>query len=423
MMKTLVLLVFGVLLIGFEPRAGGVVSASTPDSTVAAAISDSVAFAADSSAAAVPQRDVFDLLDEYVFHRDVETEIGGTLPTGLMWAMLPTLSYNPVYGLAVGAMVSGAGRRGTKSPRFSQLSVSGNISTTKQIQVQVRGDIFHPSGNYLLKADCRYLDTERSTWGLGPMSPDQEEYPMEFKLVRLYATLFRRASGPVFIGLGYHYDEFNDIVDTRAGRGETTPFTSYSGGALTRTIATGLSINVLGDTRDNLTNPSSGYYLSYSFRDYLTSIGSDHNWQEMWAEMRVYPHLPSGSRNVLAFWLYSWMTFGEPPYLNLPSSGWDTYGRGTRGYLQGRIRGTDQIYFECEYRWPLTRDGLWGAVAFLNGTGTADADSGILGKPDWAGGVGLRIKFNKHSNTNLAIDHGWGKQGSKGFFMGMSEVF
>jgi len=271
--------------------------------------------------------------------------------------------------------------------------------------------------------DFRYLDTKRSTWGLGPLAPDQEEYPMEFKLVRTYATLYRRASGPVYIGLGYHYDEFNDIIDSRAQEGEATPFTDYSGGALTSTVASGWSVNVLGDTRDNLVNPSSGYYLSWSFRDYNPNIGSDTRWQEMWVEMRVYPHLPSSSRNVLAFWLYGWLTFGEAPYLNLPSSGWDTYGRGARGYLQGRIRGTDQVYFESEYRRVLTRDGLWGAVAFLNGTSTSLPESGVLGRMDYGGGVGLRIKFNKHTNTNLAIDYGFGRSGSKGLFFGMSEVF
>jgi hypothetical protein len=428
-MKSIALLLFGALLIGLEPRAGGMASAFASDSTLAVTESDSAASVPgsadtpDSSVAAVPQRDVFDLLREYIFHKELEREVGGTTPIGFSWAILPTLSYNPVYGLAVGAMISGAGRRGAESMRFSQLSVSGNISTTGQIQVQARGDVFNPSGNYLLRMDVRYLDTERSTWGLGPISPDHEEYPMDFLLARLYGTLYRRASGPVFVGIGYHYDEFYDIVDLRAEAGETTPFLSYHGGSVSRTVATGLSLNVLGDTRDNLANPSSGYYLSGSFRDYMSALGSDDNWQEMWIEMRVYPHLPSRSRNVLAFWLYSWMTFGPAPYLNLPSNGWDMYGRGSRGYLQGRIRGANQVYLESEYRWALTRDGLWGAVVFLNGASTTDPESGIFGRPDWAAGTGLRIKFNKTSNTNLAIDYGWGTQNSSGFFLGMSEVF
>jgi hypothetical protein len=380
---------------------------------------------ADTSAAeVVPQRDVFDLLNEYVFkRRGVQPEVGGTFKTGLSWALLPTISYNPVYGLAVGLKATGAGRRSSTVSRFSSLSLGGSISTTEQVQAQAQGDLFSPSGTYLMKGDFRYLDTTRSTWGIGSISEDQEEYPMDFTLYRAYATFYRVVSGPVFLGLGYHYDQFDDIVDQRAEQGEDTPFTVYSRGAVSRTIASGISVNMLGDTRDNLVNPSSGYFLSMSFRGYNEWLGSDANWQEMWAEMRVYPHLPKASRNVLAFWLYTWFSFGPAPYLNLPSNGWDTYGRGARGYLQGRIRGLNQVYLETEYRWALSRDGLWGAVVFGNLTTTTNPGAQTFGRADAAGGVGLRIKFNKRANTNLTIDHGWGRDGSKGFFLGMSEVF
>jgi hypothetical protein len=374
------------------------------------------------STAAVPQRDAMDVIARLLGRR-VEPEATGTLPIGLSWAILPTVSYNPVYGVAIGAMISGAGQRGRHIARYSQIAVSANYSTEGQFQAQVRGDVFSPSGDYLVKADVRYLDTERSTWGLGKIQPGQEEYAMSFELVRVYGTFYRRASGPVFIGLGYHYDEFMNIVDRRAEQGESTPFTEYSGGAVNHTIASGFSINILGDTRDNLVNPASGYYLSASLRDYMKTVGSDENWQEMWAEMRLYPHLPAPSRNVLGFWLYGWFTFGEAPYLNLPANGWDTYGRGARGYLQGRIRGVNQLYLETEYRRAITRDGLWGAVAFVNGTTTTDPASNTFSRADLGFGIGLRIKFNKHTNTNVTVDYGWGRDDSRGLFLGMSEVF
>ena len=94
---------------------------------------------------------------------------------------------------------------------------------------------------------------------------DQPEYPMSFQLIRLYGTFYRRTSGPVFIGLGYHYDEFRNIEDDRANEGEATPFTVYTGTGVDRTVASGVSLNVLGDMRDNLVNASSGYYLAGVF--------------------------------------------------------------------------------------------------------------------------------------------------------------
>lgn len=370
-----------------------------------------------------PQRDVFDLLDQYVWKKRVEPQLEFNPRTGLQWALLPTFSYNPVYGTAFGVLLSGAGRRGSTRARYSSLSVSGNWSTQGQIQLQVRGDVFSGDEDYLLKADFRYLDTDRKTWGLGPIGTQQGEYPMSFLLNRVYATVLRRTSGPVYLGLGYHFDDFGDIVDERAVAGESTPFLEYTGGTPSRTQASGVSLNLLADTRDNLVNPASGYYLSGSFRDYVTSIGSDTNWQELWVEARVYPHAPKESSHVLAFWLYTWMTFGPAPYLNLPSNGWDTYGRGARGYLAGRIRGANQIYVESEYRWSLTRDGLLGAVVFVNGTGTTREETNTFGRMDAGAGAGLRVKFNKNTNTNLTLDYGWGRGGSSGFFLGMTEAY
>jgi len=38
-------------------------------------------------------------------------------------------------------------------------------------------------------------------------------------------------------------------------------------------------------------------------------------------------------------------------------------------------------------------------------------------------GAGLRIKLNKFSRTNVAIDYGFGAGGSRGFFVNLGEVF
>jgi len=384
-----------------------------------AAPADSVA--ADSTGTTVAQRDIMDVLKEHVLHKEIKTE--ATFDRGLKWALLPSFSYNEVYGLALGASLSGAGQRSTGTERYSNVSLSGNYSTTGQLQLQTRGDVFSSGGNYLLKADLRYLDTKRSTWGLGPYEGDQVEYPMSFALTRFYTTVYRRVAGPVFIGIGYHLDQFDNIEDERALAGEETPFTAYSGGSPGKTTASGFSVNLLGDTRDNLVNATRGYYLSWNFRNFQEAWGSDDTWQEMWAEMRVYPHVPARSDNVLAFWLYAWMTFGDAPYLNLPSNGWDTYGRAARGYLQGRIRGSDQVYLEAEYRFQLTDDGLFGGVAYFSLTATTEVETRAFGPSDPAGGVGLRIKFNKVSATNLIIDYGWGQQGSQNVFLGMTETF
>jgi hypothetical protein len=406
-----------IALVVLVPAAGALAQTTTPLPLPAPVDSSQV----QPDSTAVPQRDAFDVIHK-LLGKNVQPQYNLKPEIGLQWALLPTFSVNPVYGTAIGVMVNAAGVRGSADARYSQFSISANVATSGQIQAQVRGDVFSKNGDYLLKLDWRYLDTQRSTWGLGPVREQQNEFPMEFVLYRTYATLMRVVSGPVFTGIGVHYDVFDNIVDLRAEEGDLTPYRVYSRGLPTKTTAVGLSFNVLGDTRDNVINASSGYLINWSFRGYLESLGSDEDWQEFWVEARVYPHLPKKSRNVLAFWLYAWMTFGTPPYLNLPSNGWDTYGRGARGYLAGRIRGNDQIYLEAEYRWNLTKDGLWGMVVFLNGTSTTTVN-GTFSRLDPGVGTGLRIKFNKNTASNLTLDYGWGRDDSSGFFLGMSEAF
>ncbi|HKW12913.1 MAG TPA: hypothetical protein VJS69_00355, partial [Candidatus Krumholzibacteria bacterium] len=310
----------------------------------------------------VPQRDVFDVLRHEILRKPYRPPTQHS--PGLHWSILPTLSYNSVYGVAVGAMIAVAGQRGGPDSHYSSAKLGANYSDRGQKQVYLRGDLFSKSEGWLFVPDLRWLDTDRKTWGLGSFDADQQKYPMSFVLSRIYATLYRRTVGQVYIGAGYRYEQFAKIKDERANQGEETPFTTYSGGAVAKTVAAGFSANLLVDTRDNEVTPTRGAYLSTSWRDYLKSAGSDTDWTELWAELRLYSRLPHTDRNVLGLWLYGWGTTDKPPYLDLPSSGWDTFGRGARGYVHGRIRGQDQLYGEVEYRRTLTANGLLGAVAF-----------------------------------------------------------
>ena len=60
------------------------------------------------------------------------------------------------------------------------------------------------------------------------------------------------------------------------------------------------------------------------------------------------------------------VTSGHLPYLALPAIGWDFAGRTGRGYVQGRFRGTAEVYAEAEWRFRITDNGLLGGVVFAN---------------------------------------------------------
>jgi hypothetical protein len=248
---------------------------------------------------------------------------------------------------------------------------------------------------------------------------------MDFVLYRFYQTVYRRVGiSHLYAGLGYHFDRHDRILDHRAAAGEITPYVLYSGGPLEHTQASGISANVLVDSRDNAINARRGVYWNAGMRAYQKALGSDDNWQMLSSDFRGYRTMPHGSRNALTFWSYQWFTFGHAPYLELPATGWDTYGRGARGYLQGRIRAADQFYAEFEYRAVFRRDGLLGGVAFLNlMASTAPEGAGAFGPLDPGYGIGFRMKFNKRTDTNLAVDAANSRDGIVRFFFGLQEVF
>jgi hypothetical protein len=119
------------------------------------------------------------------------------------------------------------------------------------------------------------------------------------------------------------------------------------------------------------------------------------------------------------------VTSGVAPYLDLPATAMDTYGRAGRGYPQGRFRGQDLVYGEAEYRWTVTKNGLLGVVAFLNTETFSDEQTGEKLFDSFASGtgLGLRVMLNKRSQTNLCFDVGWGKQGSHAVYFAVQEAF
>ena len=418
-------LIFGAGVGRSAPDAAPPAAAAADSAVVDSAVVDSAVFdsATVDTSGPVPQRDIFDVAHDLFRGPRLEPEVQLRPRAGLSWVALPSLSYNPLYGVALGVSANAAGPLGDpESTRISALSIGGNYSTTGQIQAQARGDLVLHDNRILLRLDGRYLDTSRPTWGLGPAEDGQQEYGMDYRLTRFFFTVYREVGSAVYAGIGIHRDDYFDIVDERAVAGEATPYTDYSGGQVDKSGSTGISINLMNDERDNPVNPRRGYYLSSSFRTYADG-GAGGSWQEMLLDFRTYPTLPQGSRNRLCFWVQSWFTFGRAPYLSLPQIGGDTYNRSGRGYVMGRIRSQSLVSAEVEYRFDVRCDGLLGAVAFMSLTSVTEPVSGVFGRRDLAGGVGLRIKFNKRSDTNLTIDAGWGEHGSFGMFLGTTEAF
>ncbi len=306
--------------------------------------------------------------------------------------------------------------------RLSVLAASPTYTQNKQFTVPIQSNIWLHGDAYNLLGDWRYMKYPQSTFGLGSDAGFASENPMNYKYIRFYEYGLKKLARNFYAGIGYNLDYHWNISESGLKDSSLSDYQQY--GASVKSTSSGLSFITVYDSRKNPINPANGALVSLVWRNNLSWLGSNSNWQSLVTDMRKYVTWPAGSKNVLAFWNYNWIVLhSKPPYLDLPSTGWDNFNNTGRGFIQGRYRGNVMLYLETEYRFRITQSGFLGGVLFANAETFSAAPSHRLQSLQPAAGVGLRIKLNKKSNTNIAIDYGIGTQGSRGLFVNVGEVF
>jgi hypothetical protein len=307
-------------------------------------------------------------------------------------------------------------------------SILSSIAYTQYEQTvfPIAASIWSKNNKYNLQTDWRYLNYPSMTYGLGGGTTLGDGYFINYHYIRLHQSLFQTIAKNTYLGIGYDYDHYWNISElNQAGEDSSSGNTDYDKYGFSKTAtASGISLGFLYDSRKNQINPDAGSYLNVSFRPKFTFLGSDGNWQSLLVEFRNFQKLPASSKSVLALWSYNWLTLsGNPPYLLLPSTGWDATWNTGRGYTQGRFRGKDMVYLEAEYRFGITSNGLLGGVVFANAQSFTEITTNKFSYIAPAGGIGLRLKLDKFSKTNFCIDYGWGLNGNGGFQFNIGEVF
>jgi hypothetical protein len=370
----------------------------------------------------VPQKDITDEL-HFIFKKKPSDTVPKEVQK-LTFSILPAIGYTLTTRAAITMTGNAAFRTDTNvaNTRISTITSSANYTENKQFSVPLETNIWTKGNKYNFVGDIHFMKYPQASFGLGSNSWIGNVDSMAYNYIRFYEIVYRQITPDFFAGAGYIIDWRYDITYDNTHAPVPDDYELY--GPQSTTVSTGFTLNALYDARDNSINPYKGAYANIAYRNNLRFMGSNSNWQSMIIDLRKYFNFPSGSRNILAVWNYDWLVLsGKPPYLDLPSTNWDTYSSTGRGYIQGRFRGDEMVDFESEYRFPITANGFLGAVVFANAESLSGLNSHRLQafQPGW--GAGLRVKLNKTSRTNLDIDYGFGTQGSNGLFVNIGELW
>ncbi|KAI9450323.1 hypothetical protein F5148DRAFT_1290907 [Russula earlei] len=332
------------------------------------------------------------------------------------YSLIPTTSSIPGGGTALVTATTANFYLGDKRNTYlSNVTFSPSTSFTGRYVFPFRSSVWLKGNTWNFLGDMRYFIYPQYTWGLGGNHPENARLVADYQYFRFYHSALKRVKNFPFLfaGLGYDLDVHFAIHTDNDTLG-LKKFTGYNYGTDNdgSSVSSGPVFNVLYDSRDNTVNATRGLYANMIVRVNTKMMGSDDSWQSLFLDVRKYISLTESvqKKNILAFWSYYWTSLGNnTPYLDLPAIGWDASGRSGRGIEQNRYRGKGLFYLESEYRHDLSYNGLWGYVLFANIDAVTEQNSNHFVYWHPAGGAGLRIKFNKRSNTNVAIDFGCSK--------------
>jgi hypothetical protein len=338
------------------------------------------------------------------------------------FSFIPAVEYSMISKLAASLNANYVKPSKYLATKNATYSTELKITQNKQIISQFISNIWLKNNEYNINTNWSYLKFPQKDFGLGTANNQLDRFDqIDYSYLKLHQSIVKRIAQNWYIGPGLNIDFRWNISDSSTVNKPIYGFTQY--GPSKTSNSTGLTVDLLYDSRTSIVNPNTASaYLNLSYRSNLTFLGSDYALQSITMDLRKY--IPLFRKNMLAFWSYNVLTLsGKAPYLDIPYTASDRNSNTGRGFIQGRFRGEKLFFAESEYRFGITENGFIGGVVFANMLSVAEPLQKGLQQIRTGYGAGIRIKLNKHSNTNVAIDYAFGEGGSQGIFMNLGEVF
>jgi hypothetical protein len=368
----------------------------------------------------IPQKDFIDLLHQiFKSKKNKNDSTTHSSQNKYQFSILPGVGYTLQSSFVANVSGNVVYRNGPNDSTNLSVWTGGLAYTAKQqLLFSLQSDIWSKNNKWNFAGGYRLFKYPQNTYGLGGYTQETDATLVNYNFLRFYQTAFRKIKNDMYLGVGYMLDKHWNITEEKT---QPTDFDLY--GYRKESISSGLCLNFLSNTRDNPVNAYKGFYSNILFRYNATLLGSNNDWTALIIDLRKFIQLDR-KHTVLAFWSYNWFTpSGKAPYLDLPSTAWDPFNNIGRGYTQSRFRSPNLIDLETELRFNITRNNLIGGAVFGNLQSYSEWPSNKFEKVLPGYGAGIRLKFNKHSRTNLALDYAFGINGSGGIFVNLGEVF
>ncbi len=288
---------------------------------------------------------------------------------------------------------------------MSNLTIFGDITTTKYFNAGIRGNNFFKEDRVRIDYKAMFDAFPSKFWGLGYSNNDNDKIESKYRRLKIgsnidlfFSTIPNLYIGPHLEHIFIRAKEFEDETLISGRRKIIRPF--------------GLGFSICWDSRDFLLNPQKGTYAKISFTSYY-----EHNHKSYYKiNTTVNYFTPIWKDGVLGFDFNLETNWGRTPWLLYSELG-GSYKM--RGYYEGRYRDRNAYCITAELRQKVYR--RHGVVAWA-GMGTVWGIDNFNIKntlPNW--GVGYRFELIK--KINIRLDFGFGKNGQHAIIFQIAEAF
>lgn len=366
------------------------------------------------------QKDIIDYLQKFFKRKDT---LKVRKNKGLAFSLLPYPgAVGGKNGLVVSFVTTFYSSKDHEHTKMSEVYFTPYFSFTGQYVFPIQTYIYTKDNLYNFIGDYRYMIYPQNTYGLGNNNTIDEMSRLSYQQWRFYQFVNRKIVGDFRLGFGFLYDNYKNLSEESYIQGETD-YVKYMKGDFSDVSSFGIALQALYDSRKNIINPEQGVYLEADYRVNTNGGINNKGWESMYIDARKYFSVSKITHKVMAFRGFYWSTFGgDPHYLDLPSIGWDRFGKTGRGFTRNRFRSNALLFFESEYRTDITKNGFLGAAFFANMSSVSQLYTQNFTNWHGAVGTGLRIKWNKKNNNNVTIDLGLSKN-DWSFRLGLAENF
>lgn len=290
----------------------------------------------------------------------------------------------------------------------SNVSLFGDVSTVGFYMLGIRGTHKFPRDTHRLDYTMYFYSFPCYIWGLGydQGNIDNNKSKMKRWQAKAKASWLMRAADGLFLGptLAIDYVYGHEFARPEVIEGQHTS-----------TFDFGVGLTAMYDTRDNLTAPKRGMFVSLQQLVLPKFLGNKN--LTATTDFRIDGYIPVWRGGTLAADLRSQFNFGTTEWSMLAQLG-DSYSM--RGYYQGRYRDNHKVEAQVELRqhiWRRNGIAVWAGAGTVFPKFSEFKMSHVL--PNF--GIGYRWEFKK--NVNVRLDYGIGKKGQSGFIFNINEAF